>query len=343
MILADRLALIARAERGGLTDCWFFGAAAAVTPEGRLVARVGDPELPAYLRSAAKPVQALPLVADGGVERFGLTDEDLALICSSHAGRPEQVGQVVDLLARGGFSPADLVCGAHPPLDEESARRLLVAGEEATALHNNCSGNHAGMLLSCRLAGLSAAGYETPAHPLNVRVGDLVARFSGLPAGDLEIGIDGCGLPAYRMPLAAAARAFAALADPTAAGIVGEAERAMRRIVGAMAAVPERVAGPGRFTTRLIEATGGRIVGKEGAAGYYAAIVRGPAAMGLALKIAHGDGDSRDVAVLEILRQLGVLAAAELAELAEFHHRPIANRAGTVVGELVPDLELLGA
>ncbi len=336
---------MARAERGPRTDCWFFGAAAAATPEGRLVARVGDPELAAYLRSAAKPVQALPLVAGGGVERFDLADEDLALACGSHAGRPEQVERVRDLLERGGFGPADLACGAHPPLDEESARRLVAAGEAPSALHNNCSGNHAGMLLSCRLADLAPAGYLEPAHPANVRVTALLARLAGLGPGAgegaLELGIDGCGLPAYRMPLAAAARVYAALADPAAAGLAADEAAAASRVVRAMAAAPALVAGPGRFTTRLIEATGGRVVGKEGASGYYAVIVRGPAALGLALKIAHGDCECRDAVVLELLRQLGVLSAAELEELSRFHRREIRNHAGRPVGELVADVELL--
>ncbi len=340
------LTLVARAERGGLTDCWYFGAAAAATPEGRLVAHAGDPRLPAYLRSAAKPVQALPLVADGGVERFELADEDLAIACGSHAGRPEQVERVRSLLERGGFGPEDLACGTHPPLDEESARRLVAAGETPSALHNNCSGNHAGMLLACRLGDLPRAGYLEPEHPLNVRAGGLLARMARLAGGaeagedGLELGVDGCGLPAYRMPLAAAARAYAALADPTAAGLAGDEAAAVGRLVRAMAAAPALVAGPGRFTTRLIEATGGRVVGKEGAAGFYAAIVRGPAALGLALKIAHGDCECRDAVVLELLRQLGVLSAAELEELAAFHRREIRNRPGRPVGELVPDVEL---
>ncbi len=147
----------------------------------------------------------------------------------------------------------------------------------------------------------------------------LLAGVDGQPVG---IGLDGCGLPTYALPLAAAARAYAALADPGAAGLDDERARAVERIVGAMTAEPAMVAGPGRFTTRLMEVTGGRVLGKEGAEGFYAAAVRGPVALGLALKIADGSEACRDGVVIELLRQLGALSGGEFAELREFHTHP---------------------
>ncbi len=335
-----RFALVARDLRAGHPDSWHLGAAAVAAPDGKLIAALGDPGLPAFLRSAAKPFQAFPLLMVGGWERWALSDADLALICASHGGGPEHVERVAALLERGGFAPEQLLCGSHPPLDEECARKLRAAGGAPTPLHNNCSGKHAGMLLACRLLELPTEDYVDPGHPLQKRALDELAAAAAVDPSAVAIGVDGCSLPTYLMPLAAAARAYAALAAPAAAGLEGGAAKAAERVVRSMTAAPEMVAGPGRFTTRLMEATGGRVLGKEGAAGFYAAAVRGPVALGLALKIVDGDQRCRDGVVLDLLRQLGVLSGEEFGRLESFYRPEIRNHRGTVVGEVVPDLEL---
>jgi L-asparaginase II len=312
-----------------------------VTPEGRLVARLGDPGMATYVRSAAKPFQALPLVLAGGIERFSLTAADLALICASHGGTPEHTARAASLLDRGGFTTADLLCGAHPPMDRESARRLLAEGASPTALHNNCSGKHAGMLLACRLLDLPTADYIDAAHPLQQRILGHVARLCGLPVEGVGVGVDGCSAPTFHLPIEAAARSYAALAYGAGAGFDGALGEALERIVRSMAAAPEMVAGPGRFTTRLIAATGGRVVGKEGAEGFYTLAVRGPVALGIALKIADGGERCRDGVVLDVLRQVGSLSGTELAELADFYAPPLYNHRGLRTGSMVPEVELV--
>lgn len=326
--------------RGGSPESWHFGAAAVATPEGHLVARLGDPRTATHVRSAAKPWQALPLVLAGGVERFRLAPADLALICASHGGTPAHTARAADLLARGGFAEADLLCGAHPPLDRDAAQELARAGRAPGPLHNNCSGKHAGMLLACRLLELPAADYIAPGHPLQRRILAQVARVCALPAAEVGIGVDGCSVPAYHLPLAAAARGYAALADPRAAGLEPQAAEALGRIAAAMGAAPEMVAGPGRFTTALIAATGGRVLGKEGAEGFYGVAVRGPVALGITLKVADGGERCRDSAVLDLLRQLGSLSGEELSALAGFYRPTLRNHRGLAVGEVVPELEL---
>ncbi|HYG65522.1 MAG TPA: asparaginase [Thermoanaerobaculia bacterium] len=326
--------------RNGLPESWHSGAVAAVTPEGRLVASLGDPEVATFLRSAAKPFQCLPLLLAGGEARFGLDAADIALTCASHGGTPAHVRRAGDLLARGGFGIGDLLCGAHPPMDAESARRLVLAGAEPTPLHNNCSGKHAGMLLACRLLGLPTKGYIAPDHPLQRRALDHTARFCGVAPESIGLATDGCSVPTYHLSLAAAARGYAALAHPEAAGLDGEVAAAVRRVVAAMTGAPEVVAGPGRFTTRLMEATGGRVLGKEGAEGFYGVAVRGPVALGIAVKIADGGERCRDGVVLDVLRQLGSLSGAEFETLAPFYRPRLVNWAGLPAGEVRPDLEL---
>ena len=337
---APAFAPVARVLRSGQPESWHFGAAAVATPEGRLVARLGDPQTATFLRSAAKPFQALPLLAAGGAEAYALEAADLALICASHAGRAEHVERAAALLARGGLGPEHLGCGPHPPLDAAAARALCARGESPSALHSNCSGKHAGMLLACRLLDFPTDGYVEPDHPLQRQILAWVARASGVAAGSIGLAVDGCSAPTFRLPLAGAARAYAGLADPELAGW-GEGAALARRVVGAMTAAPAMVAGPGRFTTRLMEVTGGRVLGKEGAEGLYGVAVRGPVALGLAVKIADGGERCRDGVVLELLRQVGSLSAAELGELQAFHRPQRRNCRDLVIGEVVAEVELV--
>jgi L-asparaginase II len=313
---------------------------AAATPEGRLVAFQGDPEAATFLRSAAKPFQCLPLLLAGVAERFGLEAADIALICASHGGTAEHVRRAADLLARGGFGAGHLLCGPHWPLDEEAALRLREEGRQPAPLHNNCSGKHAGMLLACRTLDLPVADYVAPDHPWQRRILGHVVDLFGLPEERIGLAVDGCSVPTYRVPLAAAARAYAALADPRAAGLAPDVSQAVDRIVRAMTGEPGMVAGPGRFTTRLMEATGGRVLGKEGAEGFYGLAVRGPVALGIAVKIADGGERCRDGVVLDVLRQLGSLSGAEFAALAGFYRRPLHNHRGLRVGEVLPEVDL---
>jgi len=304
------------------------------------VAQAGDPHLATYVRSAAKPFQILPLLLAGGAERFGLEPADLALICASHGGRPEHAERAARLLEKGGFSVADLLCGAHAPFDKEAARDLKTRGEAPSPLHNNCSGKHAGMLLACRLLGFPAADYVAPEHPLQQRILAHLAAIAGLDPSEIGIGVDGCSVPAYYLTLAAAARAYAALADPEAAGLPDDVAAGLRRAGDAMAAAPEMVAGPGRFTTRLIAATGGRVLGKEGAEAFYGMAVRAPFRLGVAFKIADGGDRGRDGVAIELLRQLGALSGEELAALDDRYRPPIETVRGVAVGEISPEIEL---
>jgi L-asparaginase II len=313
---------------------------AAVTPEGRVVARLGDPRLATCLRSAAKPFQCLPLLLAGGRERFALEAGDVALICASHGGTPAHVRRAEDLLARGGFSVEDLQCGPHWPLDLGEAEALREAGREPTPLHNNCSGKHAGMLLACRLLGFPPEGYLLPDHPLQQSILDHLASFCRLPTESIGRSVDGCSVPAFHVPVEAIARGYAALAHPEAAGLSGDLAGVVDRVVRSMTGAPEMVAGPGRFTTRLMEVTGGRVLGKEGAEGFYGMAVRGPVALGVALKIADGGERCRDTVVINVLRQLGSLSGAEFAELADLYEPPVRNHRGLLVGKVRAEVEL---
>ena len=313
--------------------------AAATDAEGRLVGARGDPRALVFVRSAAKPFQAMPLLEGGGEREFSLTDAEIAVTCGSHGGEPAHVQVVAGLLAKGGFRESDLVCGAQRPLDGRSADALAAAGTPATVLHNNCSGKHAALLLACRVYGYSARGYAEPTHPIHREVLRRVARYSGVPAARIGIAVDGCSLPVFRLPLAALATAYARLLAPSVAGEPPEAAAARRRIVEAMTSRPEMVGGRGRFTTDFLAAGQGRWIGKEGAEGVYAvglriAPGRGAEAMGLALKVEDGSTRPRDAATLALLEEFRLVSARALRPLARHRDPVLFNVAGRPVGRL---------
>jgi L-asparaginase II len=338
--MTDHFSSVAHTFRGRYPENWHLGAVAVVAPRGNLVASIGDPQVRCFMRSTVKPIQALPLVVAGGPEHLELEQEDLALLCASHAGTLLHTERVARLLEVGGFEVDDLVCGSHLPLCETTADEMRRNGLQPSALHSNCSGNHTGVLLACNLLGYPIDGYTDPDHPLKLKVLELVARFCDLSVEDVETAVDGCGLPTYRVPLVSAARAWSRFADPRTSGLEEDEAIAVQTLIDAMAACPEMVAGRGKFTTRLIETTGGRVVGKEGADGFYAVAVRAPVAYGVAIKIADGTEACRSSVVLEVLRQLGSIEEREIEQLQDFYRPLILSRTGDAVGFIEASVSL---
>ncbi len=337
--------ILARVRRGLSAESIHRGDVAVVDESGRLAGSCGDPALPTFLRSAAKPFQALPLLEAGGAKAFRLTPRDVALICASHGGEPRHVQGARRLLARGGFSPGDLVCGPHLPVHEPSARALLARGERPTRLHNNCSGKHAGLLLACRLLGLSPTGYWRGDHPLQRAIRRRISELTSFPASEMGEAVDGCGLVVYRVPLEAIALGYARLMSRAVPGESAAQAKARERIVAAMWAAPDMVAGTGFFTTEFLRAGVDRWIGKEGAEGVYAVGVRARGAAGIAsgvaLKIEDGSARARPAVTLAILREMGWMSASANRKLAAFAAPPVKNAAGMTVGSIEPELPII--
>jgi L-asparaginase II len=316
--------------RGDAAESRHRGAVAVADSSGRLVAAWGDTSRPVHPRSALKPVQALPLVETGAASRFGLGAEELALAAASHSGTPEHTGRVAAWLGRLGLSAADLECGAQPPKDAATAAALAAAGAEPSPLHNNCSGKHAGFLTVARALGLPTAGYVRRDHPVQALVAESIAALTGCALAEAPCGLDGCGIPAFAVPLAGLAAAMARLAAP--AGLDPARREAAAAIVASMRAHPHLVAGPGRPCSEIMAAAPGLVV-KIGAEGVYVAIL--PAAgLGVAVKIDDGAARAAEVALLATLDRLGLLDDAERQALAPRLRPPVLTVAGLVAGEV---------
>ena len=317
-------ALAVAVTRGGIRESLHRVHVAVADARGRIRASAGDPYLITFLRSSAKPLQALPLVESGAADAFGLGESELAIACASHAGGAVHTAAATALLRKAGLTPAALRCGIHAPEDREAAEAL--AGQAPVRLHNNCSGKHAGMLAVCVHRGWDPATYLDPEHPLQAEIRALVTAVAGATP---VIGTDGCGVPTFGLPLAAMATAFARLGSGETLP-AGRAAAAVR-LAAAMAAHPELVSGPGHFNTEFLRRHGAAWMLKGGAEGLWCGALRGPGGLGLAVKAEDGSGRGSTPAFLAVLEALGLPGGSDPA-LAD-HRRPVVrNTLGAAVG-----------
>jgi L-asparaginase II len=322
-----RPTVIAEILRGPHVESRHTGSFVVADDAGRIVLAGGDPSLPVFPRSAIKGLQALPLLAEGAADRFGLTEAELALACASHTGLPQHTETAAAMLQRAGRDDACLECGAHWPSSPSAARALAAAGQAPTALHNNCSGKHAGFVCVAMAAGQDPAGYVRPDHPVMRRVTQAVAQATGAALTAENRATDGCSIPTFRIPLQAIATGFARFG--TGAQLPPEFAAAAARLRRAAAAHPGMVAGPGRFDTAIMAALGEAAFVKTGAEGVHAGAIP---ALGLGFAIKADDGGNRaaDACAAALLRRY----LPGHAVLEEWADMPLTNWNGIEVGRV---------
>jgi L-asparaginase II len=307
--------------------------AVIVNEAGKVVAGHGDVDWMTVYRSAAKPFQAIPLVEDGVVDRFGLNQAELALTAASHNGEEDHLAGVSGILQKVGLSPEALGLGPLPPLRRETAEMLYRSGLSVTPAHNNCSGQHAAMLGLALVHGWPVESYLNPRHPLQERMVEEMVRYTGLPKERIQTMPDGCGMVAFGVPLRNMARSFAHL------GCAARREEGPARVLEAMAGNPFMVGGTGRFCTALIRATGGRIIGKLGAEGVYGMTVP-EEGLGIAVKVQDGGLRAGDAAAVRVLNLLGLLDPEEAESLEGFRRSIVQNTLDEEVGEISANFSL---
>ncbi|WP_418592726.1 asparaginase [Ponticoccus sp. (in: a-proteobacteria)] len=314
-------------HRGGFVESRHGGHAVVCDSGGTIVEAWGDPDAVILPRSAAKMLQALPLVASGAARAAGLGPRQLALACASHQGAPLHVAEVGTWLERLGLRAEDLRCGPEPSRDKTLRFEMIRTGQRPGRIHNNCSGKHTGFLTLARHLG-TGPDYVAPEHPVQRACRAHFEDMTGAPSPGF--GIDGCSAPNFATTVAGLARAMARMAG--AAGRAGAAEQASAALVEAMIAHPDLVAGEGRACTLLMRAASEPVAIKTGAEGVFVAILpqRG---LGLALKIADGATRASECAVAALLVRLGVLEAGH-PDVARFLNPPIRNWDGQVTGEI---------
>ena len=326
-----RLQLDVMVWRGTIPESRHRLQAAVVDSAGRLILETPEAHLVTTLRSAAKPFQLLPLVERGYSDRWGFSDQDLALMAASHTGSPEHVKRVRGILERLGLPEAALACGYHDPLDPESLEHLRRHPEDRSPVYNNCSGKHAGMLCLALSEGWPIRGYERAEHPLQQLMRRSVAEVCGVAPESLIVAVDGCSVSVFALPLVAMARGYSVFASARADG--APRARALDRIRRAMMSYPRATGGAGRFSTELMEALPGKLVAKGGAEGLECV---GLPERGLGLAVKAEDGNARALApaVAAVLEQLGVLTESERVRLEPMTRPVLRNAAGIEVGTI---------
>ncbi len=318
--------------RGPLVESIHRGSIAVVDHDGKLLAWAGDPEYLTFYRSSAKPIQALPVLTTGSAQKYNLSDEEIAIICASHSGEEEHVRVVTGLLQKLDLSPEYLQCGVHPPFYNPRAVEIWRRGEQPSTVHCNCSGKHSGMLAICKYYDWPLNNYQELSHPLQHLLLTTIKQFHGFE--DIHVGIDGCGVPVYGMPLKEMAKGYARLAQTTA-----PKSSAVQKIVSSMTKYPKLVAGTGRLDTVLMERLGDKLVTKCGAEGVQCIGLLGKG-IGIAIKIEDGNVRATEPAAIEVLRQLGVIDKNELQQLSDKYRISIKNHRKETVGEIRPAFKL---
>jgi L-asparaginase II len=290
--------IVVEVRRNGVVEAAHRVHAVAVRG-GEVVAAAGDSALACFMRSSSKPLQALPLVRS----RDDLPDDELAIACASHRDTPEQLAAVRALLARAAASEEDLELGPQE-------------GRPPERIHNNCSGNHAGILALCRARGWPTEGYRLPEHPAQEACRDVHAEAAEVGPAELETGVDGCGIVTFALTLERMAHAFSRL----------EALPGGASVAAAMRARPDLVGGPDGADYLLMRHASGWMA-KGGAEGLLCAA--GPGGIGVAIKTEDGASRPHAVALAAFVGRLGI----DLPDLAA---QPVLNTRGERVGEIAP-------
>jgi L-asparaginase II len=314
--------------RGGLLESRHRVHAAIVNADGRLLASVGDPHFASFLRSSAKPFQALRLIPH--LEQLGLGFEHLAIAMASHNGEVIHVQTVADLQAKAGVKLEWLVCGTHQPFSPTARAALRASNQKPNVLQHNCSGKHSGMLAACLAKGFPTTGYEQPDHALQQQIAADIRTLMELET--LEVAIDGCSVPCYRIALERVALGMTRFAAPQTAPINYQAP--LEIAFAAMREHPYLIAGEHRVDTSLMECIPG-LISKIGAEAFMVLALRDPqhGPIGIALKIEDGTERARDVAIIRILEQLAVIAPSD-TRFSSYRKTILKNHAGLQVGEI---------
>ena len=318
--------------RGGHVENIHRGDVAAVNCAGEIVSEIGNARLPMFWRSAAKPFQALPFVKNDGLEKYNITAEELALLVSSHSGEPNHVALVRGILKKLGLDESVLDCGVVRPMSGKAFKDLIAAGEKVLPVHNPCSGKHSQIIALAIMLGVPYEGYTKPDHDAQKIIFQHVAMAAKIPESQLEIGIDGCGVPVFYLPLYNMALAYARLSTPKLGGW-NDYEIAATKIRDAMSAYPQVLSGTGRIDLAVSEITGGRIIAKIGADAVYCLAVKDEN-LGIAFKIEDGSYAAVTPMVIAVLKKLNLLTKSEADELDKKFPPVLKNHRGEIIGTI---------
>lgn len=315
-------------NRSGFIESIHMGLICISDTQNNVIANIGAPDTRIYLRSAAKPFQAIALVESGALERFGLANEELALICASHSGQDFHRMAVQRILEKIDLDESFLECGGAPPYNQQVRESLIKKGERPAPIYNCCSGKHAGMLALARFYNYPLRDYTKPHHPVQRHILEVIAQLLNCRVEDIRYGHDGCTIPTYQAAIRQGAHLFALLGNCPREN---KYYQALAKIKEAILEFPAMLNGEGEFCTELIRATTGRVIGKIGAGGIYGLAVP-EKNLGVMIKIADGNEKAVYPAAAHVLKELGIADEKTLDRLTPWACPPVKDHKGEVVG-----------
>lgn len=307
--------------RGNTVEREHYGYITVTNQERAVLHCAGSSDAVYFLRSCAKPFQAVSLILTGAVKRFNINSEEIAVCCSSHSGTKAHTDAVLSLLAKSGLSQDMLLCGKHPPIDEETRNSMIKQDKPYTVLHNNCSGKHAAMLAASSAAGWNTHDYLDTEHPVQQQILNTIESLCFTSVTD--IAADGCGAPVHAIPLKHMGYGFSNL------------YKEHPFILESMAQNPVLAGGLGRIDTSIMTASSGRLVSKLGAEGL-CLVLNTDTQECLTVKILDSSIEARAITVIESLRQLEWLGPKEMEskEIQQLYKTQILTHTGQPAGRV---------
>ena len=288
--------VLAQVTRGGVIESLHLGHLIVLNSDGTTYLSKGSPELAFYPRSAVKSLQASAMLKAG----LTVSDEELAIICASHSGNQVHIDLVTKMLEKRNIPLSALKNATDKPLGEKE--KISWGDKPGTQLTQNCSGKHAGMLITCQQNGWDLGTYLEMSHPLQIAIKNEIELLAGEKVSTSTF--DGCGAPLFAISLIGLAKTFSTL--------VKSNDLVYKQIVTACTTYPELVAGEGLLTTRMMRAVPGLFM-KEGAEGIQVCALSD----GRVIAIKVIDGSWRPVApiIMEVFKRWGVLMPDESVKI----------------------------
>lgn len=315
--------------RGNVLENVHLGVLCAVNEYGDVLYEIGNADHTAFLRSGAKPFQAIPVMQHRVAEKFGLTGEEAALFAASQRGEEYQLRALESILVKTGLSEEQLIMKPTIPLNDVPKLAYLMKGLPPRRICHNCSGKHLGILALCKVMGYQTDNYEDIDHPVQQLILRTLSELSECPPQNIQVAIDGCGFPVFALPLKSSASAYLKLACPDL--ITDESIRnAVIQITGCMNAHPNMIASHGFICSELMRDP--NIIAKGGAKGFYAFSLK-EERIAFALKVIDGSEAPWPIIVASILEQIGYSNKETIRRMYELTPREIRNDNGVIVGE----------
>lgn len=322
--------------RGGIVESKHAIKAVIVDSKGKVLDSWGDVDSLVYPRSAIKALQALPFIEMGGADQFGLTEEDIAILCASHNGEVSHVNVVDGILRKIGATEQDFECGCHWPMRAETSYELAEKGKTPTPLHNNCSGKHAGMLGFATALGVSLKGYTQIDHEVQKRIAATMAEMCEYDYSTAPWSPDGCSAPTWAIPLTNLALAFAKFADPS--GLSPARAIACHILFDAVVTMPFMVAGTERYCTDMMHILDKKVFLKVGAEGVYIAAIP-DLKLAIALKCEDGASRAAESVMTALLDHVGITQGIPNVLLEDYRSVTLTNRRDLITGAIECELD----